>query len=127
MHNTCMGATAPGLAAPDAAANLHSHEPASLASAAGATAGLSRSDDAHDTPHVAGTKDQQAHSDFATDDATRKEFETWRAKLAFRDYSLSRTDAADGAVLYYAGRFGLIQELADLDAVAAFARKAGAA
>ena len=71
--------------------------------------------------------DQSVSDNCAPENALRKEFETWHAKLAFRDYSLSRTDAADGAVLYYAGRFGLIQELADLDAVAAFARKAGAA
>ena len=61
------------------------------------------------------------------EDALRKEFETWRAKLAFRDYRLSRTDVTDGAVRYYVGKFGLCQELTDLDAVAAFARKAGAA
>ena len=125
MHDLHHNARWAGLAAPDAATNLHCHEPASLASAAGATAGLSRSDEAHETPHFAGPKDQQTHSDFASDDAAGKAFATLRAHLALAGYSLHRSEAEDGPRNYFVTRWGMVRELHNLPAVSKFAESVG--
>lgn len=54
-----------------------------------------------------------------------KVFATLQAQLEMRGYSLSRTDAGDGPVRFYASRWSLIVELRDLSAVEAFAERAG--
>lgn len=125
MHNTCMGATAPGLAAPDAAANARSREPASPAAGAGGKPELSRSDEAHGTPHAAGPKDQQTHSDSVSDDVAGKAFATLRAQLALAGYSLHRSDAEDGPRNYFVTRWGMVRGLRDLPAVSKFAESVG--
>ena len=125
MHNTCMGATAPGLAAPDAAVNARSREPASPAAGAGGKPELSRSDEAHGTPHAAGPKDQQTHLDFASDDAAGKAFATLRAQLALADYSLHRSEAEDGPRNYFVTRWGMVRELRNLPAVSKFVESVG--
>lgn len=58
-----------------------------------------------------------------TDDKT---FATLRARLAMRGWSLSRTSAADGPVVYFAARWNMPRELASLEAVAEFADRVGA-
>lgn len=61
------------------------------------------------------------------DDAERKIFESQRAAAAFRGYCLARSNPADGPVTFYATRWGLVRELRDLAAVAAFLRQIGGA
>ena len=54
-------------------------------------------------------------------DGRRKAFLTLRAKLALAGHTLSRTDSTDGPVTYCVGRWGMVRELRDLEAVQAFA------
>lgn len=61
----------------------------------------------------------------APDDAQRKAFETLRAAAAIKGYCLARSDSADGPVAYFATRWGLVRELRDLAAVAAFVLSIG--
>lgn len=114
-----------GLAAPDATPNLHSHEPASLAASPGANAGLNRSDEARDTPHATGLKDQQTHSDSVSDDVAGKAFATLGAQLALAGYSLHRSNAEDGPRNYFVARWGMVRELRELPAVSKFAESVG--
>ena len=58
--------------------------------------------------------------------ADGKRFATLAARLALAGWSLTRTDAGDGPVRFFAGRWGQARELASLDAVAAFAEQVGA-
>lgn len=62
-----------------------------------------------------------------TADVDRKAFEALRAAAAFAGYTLSRTNPADGTVTFYATRWGLVRELRDLAAVAAFLTQIGGA
>lgn len=61
------------------------------------------------------------------DDEVRKAFETFRAAAAIRGYCLARSNPADGPVTFYATRWGLVRELRDLAAVAAFVLSIGGA
>ena len=47
-----------------------------------------------------------------------KAFATLAARFALAGHTLTHSNPAEGAVLYYAGRWGKTRELADLDAVA---------
>lgn len=125
MHDRHRSAHRAGLDAPDAPANLQFHEPAWLAAGAGASAGLTRSDEAHDTSHVAGPKDQQTHSDSVSDDVAGKAYATLRAQLALAGYSLHRSDAEDGPRNYFVTRWGMVRGLRDLPAVSKFAESVG--
>lgn len=58
--------------------------------------------------------------------ADEKRFATLRARLGSRSWMLSRSHAADGNVVYAATRWNMARELANLDAVAAFADMVGA-
>ena len=55
---------------------------------------------------------------FPTGQREGKAFATLAARFALAGHTLTRSNPADGAVLYYAGRWGKTRELADLDAVA---------
>lgn len=55
-----------------------------------------------------------------------KDFQTLRARLAIAGHALSRTDASDGPPSYFVTRWGMVRELRDLAAVAAFAEQVGA-
>ena len=125
MHDRHHSAHRAGPAAPDAPANLHSHEPASLAAGAGASAGLTRSDEAYGTPHAAGPKDQRTYSDSASDDVAGKAFATLGAQLALAGYSPHRSNAEDGPRNYFVTRWGMVRELRDLPAVSKFAESVG--
>ena len=47
-------------------------------------------------------------------------FATLAARFSLVGHTLTRSDPADGAVLYYAGRWGLSRALPDLEAAAQF-------
>lgn len=122
------GAQAPGLAAPELA------EPAAVlaplgapgAAAAGLTAG--HKDEARELGSGAGFRDQgQADSpDCAEASSDGKRFATLRARLALAGWALTRTSAADGPVAFFATRWNMPRELADLAAVERFADLVGA-
>lgn len=54
-----------------------------------------------------------------------KAFLTLRALLALKGFGLNRTRCDDGPVHFYVTRWGMVRELRDLEAVAAFAKQAG--
>ena len=68
---------------------------------------------------VAASANQQAITD-------RKRFSTLRAELALARYTLTRTDASDGAVTYQASRWGMTRALGSMVEVEAFAARVGA-
>ena len=49
-----------------------------------------------------------------------KAFATLAARFSLVGHTLTRSDPADGAVLYHAGRWGLFHALPDLEAAAHF-------
>ena len=55
---------------------------------------------------------------FPTRQCDVKAFATLAARFALAGHTLTHSNPADGAVLYYAGRWGKTRELANLDAVA---------
>lgn len=62
----------------------------------------------------------------ATISATEKQFADLRAKLAFRSFTLARTDGRDGPVRYYVGLRGYDRSFSSLQGVESFARQVGA-
>ena len=56
-----------------------------------------------------------------------KRFATLRARLALAGWGLIRTDPTDGAPIYFATRWNMPRELADLAAVARFLDQVGGA
>ena len=52
-------------------------------------------------------------------------FTTLAARFALAGHTLTHSNPADGAVLYYAGRWGLSRTLHDLDAAAQFLMQIG--
>lgn len=56
-----------------------------------------------------------------------KKFATLRARLALAGWVLTRSDAADGPVTFYATRWGIARELRDMAAVESFADHVGGA
>ena len=119
-HNTRQAGMAP-LGAPDAAAAglsaPHKDEDHRLAGAA-----VFRDQDKANTPDCA---DDPAGDQPGTTDCKR--FATLRARLALAGWGLIRTDPSDGAPNYFATRWNMPRELADLAAVEAFADRVGAA
>ncbi|MBA3623998.1 MAG: hypothetical protein H0W48_06020 [Methylibium sp.] len=112
MHSHNIGATAPGLAVPDAAS----------------TSRLSSEiEDASPVTSGQGVKDQveQDKSDSAIEDASRKALSTLQAELALRGFTLRWSNADDGTVRFYVGRWNLSRELPDLSAVIDFAEQVG--
>ena len=55
-----------------------------------------------------------------------KRFATLRARLALAGWGLIRTDPSDGPPIYFATRWNMPRELADLAALEAFADRVGA-
>lgn len=58
-------------------------------------------------------------------EATEKEFTTLQARFALVGHTLTRSNPQDGAVTYYATRWGLVRELPSLDAVLTFLAQIG--
>ena len=56
---------------------------------------------------------------------TDKTFATLRAEFAMRGHSLHRTDPSDGAVTYWAERWGLVRYLPTIDTVRQFLEQIG--
>ncbi len=54
-----------------------------------------------------------------------KAFETLRAAFALRGHTLHRTDPSDGAMLYWAERWGLVRHLPTLHDAALFLAQIG--
>jgi len=62
---------------------------------------------------------------FPTGQREGKAYATLVARFALAGHTLTRSNPADGAVMYYAGRWGLHRALPDLDAAAQFLRQIG--
>ena len=62
---------------------------------------------------------------FATGQREGKAFATLAARFALAGHTLTRSNPADGAVMYYAGRWGLSRALHDLHAAAQFLTQIG--
>ena len=56
-----------------------------------------------------------------------KPFKTLQAAFALKGHALCRTDPKDGPVILYAGRWGMVRALRDLDDAAAFLQQIGGA
>jgi hypothetical protein len=80
-------------------------------------------------PRVTSTGSLENHTtndlDFSIGERHRKAFKTLAARFALIGHTLTRSDPADGAVMYYAGRWGLQKALPDLDAVQQFLAHVG--
>ena len=63
--------------------------------------------------------------DFPTGQREGKAFATLAARFALAGHTLTHSNPAEGAVLYYAGRWGLSPTLHDLDAAAQFLTQIG--
>ena len=62
---------------------------------------------------------------FPTGQREGKAFATLAARFAFAGQTLTHSNSADGAVLYYAGRWGMSRALPDLQAAAYFLAQIG--
>ena len=62
---------------------------------------------------------------FPTGQREGKAFATLAARFALAGHTLTHSNPAEGAVLYYAGRWGLSRTLHDLDAAAQFLMQIG--
>lgn len=62
---------------------------------------------------------------FPTGQREGKAFATLAARFALADHTLTRSNPADGAVMYYAGRWGLSRALPDLQAAEHFLAQIG--
>ena len=62
---------------------------------------------------------------FPTGQREGKAFATLAARFALAGHTLTRSNPADGAVMYYAGRWGLSRALQDLEAAAQFLTQIG--
>ena len=62
---------------------------------------------------------------FPTGQRDGKAFATLAARFALAGHTLTRSNPADGAVMYYAGRWGLHRALPDLEAAAQFSAQIG--
>ena len=63
--------------------------------------------------------------DLPTGQRGGKAFATLAARFALAGHALTRSNPADGAVMYYAGRWGLHRALPDLEAAARFLMQIG--
>ena len=73
---------------------------------------------AHGCDPVSFTDNTTNDLNFPTGQREGKAFATLAARFALAGHTLTHSNPADGAVLYYAGRSGKTRELANLDAVA---------
>ena len=63
--------------------------------------------------------------DFPTGQREGKAFASLAARFALAGHTLTRSNPADGAVIYFAGRWGVHRALDDLDAAARFLVQVG--
>lgn len=63
--------------------------------------------------------------DFPTSERNDKAFSTLRATFAIKGQTLYRTNTADGSVIYWAERWGLVRHLPTIDAVRRFLEQIG--
>ena len=77
----------------------------------------------------AGLMDQQTHADSAAlvERDQEKRFQTIRAQLALKGYSLARTDLRDGQQVFYIVRWSQCNEVKSLDQASAFLTQVGGA
>ena len=75
---------------------------------------------AHGCDPVGFQNDTTNDLNFPTGQREGKAFATLAARFALMGHTLTRSNPADGAVMYYAGRWGLSRALHDLDAAAQF-------
>ena len=64
-------------------------------------------------------------ADFPTSAHEGKAFATLAARFALAGHTLTRSNPADGAAMYYAGRWGMSRALPDLQAAAHFLAQIG--
>ena len=82
---------------------------------------------AHGCNPVSFETDTTNDLDFPTGQREGKAFSTLAARFALVGHTLTRSSPADGAVMYYAGRWGLYRTLPDLEAAAQFLAVIGGA
>ena len=80
---------------------------------------------AHGCDPVSFQNDTTNDLNFPTGQREGKAFATLAARFALAGHTLTRSNPADGAVLYYAGRWGLSRALQDLEAAAQFLTQIG--
>lgn len=80
---------------------------------------------AHGCDPVSFQNDTTNDLNFPTGQREGKAFATLAARFALAGHTLTRSNPADGAVLYYAGRWGLSRVLHDLDAATQFLTQIG--
>ena len=80
---------------------------------------------AHGYDPVSFQTDTTKELNFPTEQCEGKAFATLAARFALAGHTLTRSNPADGAVLYYAGRWGSSRALHDLDAAAQFLTQIG--
>ena len=80
---------------------------------------------AHGYDPVSFQTDTTKELNLPTEQCEGKAFATLAARFALAGHTLTRSNPADGAVLYYAGRWGLSRALHDLDAAAQFLTQIG--
>ena len=80
---------------------------------------------AHGCDPVGFQNDTTDNLNFPTGQRAGKAFATLAARFALASHTLTCSNPADGAVLYYAGRWGLSRALHDLDAATQFLTQIG--
>lgn len=80
---------------------------------------------AHGCDLVGFQNDTTNGADFPTAEREGKAFATLAARFALVGHTLTRSNPADGAAMYYAGRWGLSRALPDLQAAAQFLAQIG--
>ena len=80
---------------------------------------------AHGCDPVGFQNDTTTGADFPTAAHEGKAFASLAARFALAGHTLTRSNPADGAAMYYAGRWSLSRALPDLQAAAHFLAKIG--
>ena len=80
---------------------------------------------AHGCDPVGFQNDTTNGANFLTAEPESKAFTTLAARFALAGHTLTRSNPADGAVIYHAGRWGLSRALPDLQAAAHFLQQIG--
>ena len=80
---------------------------------------------AHGCDPVGFQNDPTDNLDFPTEQREGKAFASLAARFAVAGHTLTRSNPADGAAMYYAGRWGLSRALPDLQAAAHFLAQIG--
>ena len=80
---------------------------------------------AHGCDPVGFQNDTTDKCNFPTGQREGKAFASLAARFALAGHTLTRSNPADGAAMYYAGRWGLSRALPDLQAAAHFLAQIG--